>query len=80
MAESVADGEMAHYARQHPDLVGKVECLTCRREPTGPSSCALCDAPMKALVCRRCRTLYSWVPVGESGFTFLVPLAPGGDR
>ena len=48
-----------------------VECLNCRRS----DRCMLCDTERKLFGCHQCLALYAWVPVGERGFKFFVPLA-----
>lgn len=52
-----------------------MECLTCKRKPLGNTDCLVsCDAKVKALGCRRCQTLYVWMPFAGADLSFMVPL------
>jgi len=67
-------GELEQFRRKNPHWIAKVECLRCERSTLGGGGCLFCKTEIKVKGCRRCNTIYAWMPITDSGFKYLITL------
>ncbi|MXX13838.1 MAG: hypothetical protein F4Z86_10385 [Gemmatimonadetes bacterium] len=71
----VAPGELVKYQERNKNLIEQIECLRCKRNPSGHMDCIPCDTEIKIKACRRCYSLYAQMPVNGSRYRFQVLLS-----
>ena len=75
MGTQVNTEDIQGFRDENRALVDRIECLQCKRNPSGIWDCMACDTKMKVTGCRKCYTLYAWMSVHGSRYKFHVPLS-----
>ncbi len=71
----VASGDLEKFQERNKNLIEQIECLRCQRKPAGFWDCIPCDTEFKITACRRCYSIYTWMPFGRSRHRFHVLLS-----
>ena len=71
----VAPGELVKYQERNKNLIEQIECLRCKRNPSGRMDCIPCDTEIKIKACRRCYSVHAKMPVNGSRYRFHVLLS-----
>ncbi len=71
----VSPNELEKFQERNKNLIERVECLRCQRKPAGFWDCIPCDTEIKITACRRCYSIYTWMPFGRSRYRFHVLLS-----
>ena len=71
----VAPGELVKYQERNKNLIEQIECLRCKRKPSGRLDCIPCDTEIKIKACRRCYSVHAQMPVNGSRYRFHVLLS-----
>lgn len=71
----MSSGDLVKFQERNKDRIEQIECLRCKRKPMGIWDCVPCDTEIKITACRRCYSIYTWMPLGRSRYRFHVLLS-----
>lgn len=71
----IAPGELVKYQERNKNVIEQIECLRCKRNPSGRMDCIPCDTAIKIKACRRCYSVHAQMSVNGSRYRFRVLLS-----